>query len=184
MTCSAVPNLHKQSAGIEYPYAHAHGAIGALLTGLRLDLCNGCDGCGSRCTHGVPMTYVEFEAIQTFLGATPARADLPTASRPAGTEVGRGVADRFSELEEVYANFSDDPVWGKKCRFRDSVRGRCLIYPVRPLVCRLMGHVWWLPCPIERIECSVPVSAVNAALDAYCQLERVPYAEWEQRSAV
>lgn len=26
-------------------------------------------------------------------------------------------------------------------------RGRCIIYPVRPIVCRLMGHVKQLICP-------------------------------------
>lgn len=36
---------------------------------------------------------------------------------------------------------------GSNCPFRDSAKSRCRIYPVRPLICRLMGVAKGLPCP-------------------------------------
>lgn len=36
---------------------------------------------------------------------------------------------------------------GGRCPFRDNKKSRCLIYPVRPAICRLMGVTWRLSCP-------------------------------------
>lgn len=36
---------------------------------------------------------------------------------------------------------------GSDCPFHDSAKSRCRIYPVRPLVCRLMGVVAGMRCP-------------------------------------
>lgn len=136
-------------------YVHACGHVGKLLDGMPLGICNGCDGCGNRCTSGVPMTRAEFDAIEAYLerNALPARP-------PQGPDI------------------ETDPVWGQVCRFRDGLVGRCAIYPVRPLICRLMGHVWWLPCPIERVGRSASVQDVTMALMEYCRLERFPYEHW------
>ncbi len=149
-------------------YPHASGPIGILLDGLDLDVCHLCDACGNRCTLDVPMTEAEFEAIEDFL-------DLRTASRREAKgerHEARGHGQDRADMEEV---------WGPACRFRDQHEGLCLIYPVRPLICRLMGHVWWLPCPIDRVPHSAADSTLSAALDDYCRLERIPYEDRAQR---
>jgi Fe-S-cluster containining protein len=125
-----------------------------LLAALDLSVCNGCDLCGLRCTDGVPMTHAEYEAIVQYLGA-------------------QGI-----DAESVAPDADSNPDWGASCRFRDERRGRCRIYPVRPLICRLMGHVWWLPCPVEKVPQEVPVALVSAALEEYCHAERHPFGTW------
>ena len=62
------------------------------------------------------------------------------------------------------------------CRFRDVGRGRCSIYPVRPLICRLFGHVDWLPCPIQRI--TAPVAGGRETMLRYAEAPRKTYEEW------
>jgi hypothetical protein len=61
------------------------------------------------------------------------------------------------------------------CRFRDVERARCSIYPVRPVVCRLFGHVEWLPCPIEKVSA---VAGGIAAMQRYGQAPQMTYEEW------
>lgn len=111
----------------------------AFAAGIDQSPCDGCDGCGARCTAGVPMLRAEFEEIRAFL------------ARPEGDEA------RQVELQEKRVPYpgldraDPDAAYYTACRFRDVERGRCAVYPVRPLVCRLFGHVEWLPCPIERV---------------------------------
>ena len=62
------------------------------------------------------------------------------------------------------------------CEFRDVELGRCLVYPARPLICRLFGHVEWLPCPIFKVEKTVP-GAVSL-MQAYAGEPRKTFAEW------
>jgi hypothetical protein len=62
------------------------------------------------------------------------------------------------------------------CRFRDAERGRCSIYPVRPLVCRLFGHVEWLPCPIQKI--TAPHPGGVDAMRRYGEAPLRTYEEW------
>lgn len=64
------------------------------------------------------------------------------------------------------------------CRFRDQDRGLCHIYPVRPLVCRLMGCVEWMPCPEQRVKRLVPTPLALAALDEYCRFKRQSFSAW------
>lgn len=120
--------------------------------------CDGCDACGIRCTAGVPMQEWEFEAIEAEL------ASLPPA-----------------EVARVLSQEKRQPIPGADafytaCRFRDVERGRCLIYRVRPTICRLFGHVEWLPCPIGKVE--RPVAGGVALMQRYASAPRRTYEEW------
>lgn len=66
----------------------------------------------------------------------------------------------------------------EQCLFYDVARRRCIIYPVRPLICRLFGRVEWLPCPLGK-----PVPQLKDGLgiiQAYAQEERKTFPEWCQ----
>lgn len=104
--------------------------------------CDGCDMCGARCTAGVPILQVEFEAIQLYLES------------PEGEEARR--VEQLEKQAPYPGTEPEDGVFYTACRFRDLERGRCSIYPVRPLVCRLFGHVEWLPCPIQKVPAPTP----------------------------
>lgn len=104
--------------------------------------CNGCDECGARCVAGVPLLHTEFVALREYVAG------------PEGEEA-RRVEQQPKELPYPGTEESDG-VFYTACRFRDTERGRCSVYPVRPLVCRLFGHVEWLPCPIQKIPGPVP----------------------------
>jgi Fe-S-cluster containining protein len=104
--------------------------------------CNGCDMCGARCTAGVPILHVEFAAIRAFLVT------------PEGEEARR--LEQEDKQTPYPGTEPDEGVFYTACRFRDRERGRCSIYPVRPLVCRLFGHVEWLPCPIQKVPGPTP----------------------------
>jgi hypothetical protein len=61
------------------------------------------------------------------------------------------------------------------CLFLDVDSRRCLVYPARPLVCRLFGQVWHLPCPIA------PAPAerdVRELLAAYTSQPLHTFQEW------
>jgi len=120
-------------------------------------VCNGCDECGLRCTEGVPMTLQEYRAITEYLAAT--EEPTVTADPAAPADLGDGV-------------------FITPCRFRDTKAGLCRVYPVRPLVCRLMGHVEWMPCPVSRVPRPAPTALTLAALEEYCAQRRQPYEAW------
>lgn len=69
------------------------------------------------------------------------------------------------------------------CRFRDMERGWCAIYPARPLICRLFGHVQWLPCPIDKVPRPVPTEDAIALMQEYAKQERHTFEEWENDTA-
>jgi hypothetical protein len=62
------------------------------------------------------------------------------------------------------------------CEFSDPDGSRCLIYPVRPLICRLFGIVEWLPCPRNRIRTLVQDGP--SVMQHYRQFERKSFREW------
>jgi hypothetical protein len=66
------------------------------------------------------------------------------------------------------------------CEFSDPDGPRCLIYPVRPLICRLFGIVEWLPCPRGRVPTLVPDGP--RIMQRYRQLERKSFREWLRES--
>lgn len=124
--------------------------------------CDGCDGCGARCTTGVPIMRAEFHEIRYFLaspeGAEARRVETQEKTLP---YPGTAAADGFTYVA---------------CRFRDVERGRCSIYSVRPVVCRLFGHVEWLPCPIDRIP--GPTAGGVEVMRRYSEAPQRTYEEW------
>lgn len=120
-------------------------------------LCDGCQECGMRCTAGVQMTEPEFAQIVAYLASLESRRVL-----------------RVLQQDKRVHWFED--VWQDACVFYDVVNRRCLIYPVRPLVCHLFGRVEWLPCPLEK-----PLPRLSRGLEliqAYARERRVTFAEW------
>lgn len=120
--------------------------------------CNGCDHCGTRCTAGIQVLRSEYEAARAELARLPAE-----------------------EVDRVLRQEKQVPIPGTEetytaCEFRDVERGRCLIYPARPTICRLFGHVEWLPCPISKVEKIVP-SAVEL-MQAYAGEPCKTFAQW------
>ncbi len=69
-----------------------------------------------------------------------------------------------------------DAVFYQACRFRDVELGRCSIYPARPVICRLFGHVEWLPCPIQKVP--APVEEGPALMRRYGDAPLKTYEEW------
>jgi hypothetical protein len=120
--------------------------------------CDGCDACGARCTTGVPMLHGEFLAIQAELSR------LPPDER-----------ERVIAQEKRVAVPGSDYFY-TACRFRDVEGGRCLIYPARPTICRLFGHVEWLPCPIGKIRQIVPGGP--ELMQRYASEPRKTYEDW------
>lgn len=133
---------------------------------MQIEVCSGCDRCGLRCAAGVPATCHEWETLQTFLAA------LSATER---AEVARVEAqDKTVDL--------GDGVTVRMCRYRDMEQGRCVVYPARPLVCRLLGHVEWMPCPIEKVPHVIPTTDALALMQAYAQFERHTFEAWEQQT--
>ncbi len=128
---------------------------------MDLSPCNGCDGCGLRCTAGVPLSQEEREAVQQYIEAAPDRQEIARVLRQ----------DKAVDL--------GDGVIIQMCRYRDMERGRCAIYPARPLVCRLMGHVEWMPCPIEHVPRVAPTEDALALMRTYARSERRTFEDWE-----
>jgi len=121
------------------------------------DPCQGCHECGLRCTAGVQMAADEFDRIVDYLRTCdPARA-----------------LQVFEQTKTVHW-FEDITV--EACLFYDVARKQCLVYPARPLVCRLFGRVEWLPCPVGK-----PLPQVHEAVElmqTYARQRRATFAEW------
>ncbi len=129
---------------------------------MRLDVCSGCDACGLRCAAGVPASRAEWDALQAHIAglSEDARADL-----------------RQIEAQDKTVDLGDD-VTVQMCRYRDMANGRCAVYAARPLICRLLGHVEWLPCPIAKVPSVVRTPDALALMRAYATFERRTFEEW------
>jgi Fe-S-cluster containining protein len=132
-------------------------------TQMRLDICSGCDKCGLRCANDVPCSAEEWAELQAYIAAmTP---------------------EDKQELERVMAQDKTvdlgDEVTVELCQYRDMEAGRCMVYPARPLVCRLLGHVEWMPCPIEAVPTRIRTSDALELMQSYAQFERRRFADWE-----
>lgn len=122
--------------------------------------CNGCTECRHRCTAGIALTHAEHHAIRACLDA------LSPAVRNA-------VLDQNKEMPWPGA----EDLTYTACRFFDTSNGLCLVYPARPLICRLFGHVEWLPCPIQRIP--EHWAGGPATMRERAALEQHTWEEWE-----
>ncbi len=67
------------------------------------------------------------------------------------------------------------------CLFFDRLSQHCLIYPARPLVCRLFGRVPHLPCPVERMPADLDAGRVLAA---YTQQPLYTFQDWMALSGI
>lgn len=109
--------------------------------------CIGCEGCADRCMGNLAIARAEYEAIREFLGGAIYQSVLRAPGRMA-----------------------------VPCEFSDPDGPRCLVYPVRPLICRLFGIVEWLPCPRGRVPTLVPDGP--CIMERYRQFERRSFREW------
>lgn len=109
--------------------------------------CRGCTDCATRCVGNLRITRSEFEAIRDYLGC----AIFEPTLRRAGQML-------------------------TPCEFSDPHGPRCLVYPVRPLICRLFGIVQWLPCPRGRVPTLVPDGP--RIMQRYQQFPRRTFRAW------
>jgi len=130
---------------------------------MAIEVCNGCDACGLRCAAGVPASRDEWNTLQDYIAAAP---------NPLRAEI------KQVETQDKTVSLGDD-VTVQMCRYRDMEHGRCIVYPARPLACRLLGHVEWMPCPIEKVPRIIPTTDALALMKAYAKMERKTFEEWE-----
>ncbi len=128
---------------------------------LPLDRCDGCDRCGLRCAASTPMCEEEYRRIRQAWLSLPA-------------------ADRERLREQIRQVELSPGITMPVCAFRDVASGHCMVYADRPLICRLFGAVWWLPCPAELIPPS-DEAWIRALLEEYCAEPRAPYDVWNSR---
>ena len=122
-----------------------------------LNSCDGCHECALRCTAGVQMTEEEFLRIVEHLRGLDPRQ-----------------VTRVLDQDKQVTWFEDTNT--EACLFQDVTRGGCIVYPARPLVCRLFGQVEWLPCPLGR---RLPqVRDGLELIQAYAEERRATFPEW------
>jgi hypothetical protein len=131
-----------------------------VLGSIDLTPCDGCDACALRCESGVPMSRDEYRDVLRYMEAA-------TNCSRIGVLIAQ---DKTVDL--------GDGVTVTLCRFLNMDTRRCAVYPVRPLVCRLLGHVPWMPCPIGKVERVAPEGASVALMQAYADVERRSFEEW------
>ncbi len=110
--------------------------------------CDGCTQCADKCAGPIAMWREEAEAIADFAAAN----GVDLAGPP-------------------------DDEW-QPCAFLDAASRQCLIYPVRPLVCRLFGIVPWLPCPLPDGPEPLGPDLARAIISAYASRPRRTLWQW------
>ena len=128
--------------------------------------CDGCDLCGLRCSSGVPCTRDEWVNVQAFISA----ADEQTQAKISRTA-----------RQDKSVSLGDD-VFVQMCRYRDMENGGCVVYPARPLICRLLGHVPWMPCPVDKVPHTIPADKSVELMLSYSEFERKTFEEWEEKT--
>jgi hypothetical protein len=133
----------------------------ALTDQMALSVCDGCNGCRHRCLDGFTVTQAEWQAAQDYLATLPDTVKHPILEQP---KTFPWPGDDSGEATFTY------------CRFHDTETGMCLIYPVRPTVCRLFGHTEWLPCPMDAVP-HIPEGSATL-WNTYRTYERRTWDEW------
>ena len=87
------------------------------MAGIEIPVHTGCRNCG-ECCGPVPVYGDDIDEIIKFLAAN------PQIRIKAKNRLGKKM----------------------KCAYRDDKHKKCLIYPVRPILCRLMGVVCGMEC--------------------------------------
>ena len=142
--------------------SEARNAWGKIRDQIDLAPCNGCSQCRIRCAEGVQMTRFEYETVMRHAESLNSARLRAVLAQDKTVELGEGVEARM-------------------CRYLDMDGGGCAVYPARPLVCRLLGHVEWLPCPIEKIEKPAETADALALMKTYSKEERLTFEQWEER---
>lgn len=137
-------------------------ALSRFCASLDLEECDGCTACSHKCTTGVPMTHFEFAEIAERLAADPVAREV---------------------LHQDQADSACDGWQEQVCPFLDTTTRLCVIYPSRPLVCRLLGHVEWMPCPANKVRRTARTDEALTLLLQYAQLERHPFERWAKIQA-
>ena len=108
-----------------------------------------------------------------FVASTLLEAWMGDISQAPGRIVSSPWPDRIeiTSMEEL-----GDGVTERFCVLYDRREGGCAVYPVRPLVCRLLGHVEFMPCPFGRVPSVLPDGP--AIMQRYAQLDLRTLAEW------
>ena len=119
--------------------------------------CDGCHECGLRCAAGVQMTQPEFERVVEHLRGSDARQ-----------------VTRVMEQEKRVVWFED--IETEACLFYDVTKRGCIVYPARPLICRLFGRVEWLPCPLGKKLRLIPEGV--KLIQEYAGERRATFGEW------
>lgn len=153
-------NLHRRRPEDEEA---AYQRLEAQVRPVPMAVCDGCTRCATRCTDGIDLSFPEFARLLDYLQR------LPSAT-----------------VERVLRQQKQLP-WGEEatvamCPFLDMESQRCLVYPARPLICRLFGFAPWLPCPGGRE--IPPVPEALALFQAYADLERRPLRQWLWRTGI
>lgn len=134
---------------------------------MALEMCHGCTACALRCASDVPASRAEWNALQNYIEAQ----DAPDQARIVAVQ-----------QQDKSVDLGDD-VQVEMCRYWDTENSLCAVYPVRPLACRLLGHVEWMPCPIEKVPHSLPLTQSLELMQSYAEFERKTFAEWEAEQA-
>lgn len=119
-------------------------------------VCDGCTTCSMRCTAEIKISEFEYTRIVEELRTLP-RQQV------------RKVLEQSKELpwfeETTYT----------ACLFLDVNTRLCLIYPARPLVCRLFGRVKHLPCPEGKVPSDFDAEHL---IEAYYSQPLRTFQEW------
>ena len=109
-----------------------------------------------RCTDGIKISEFEYSRIVEELSAQDQRRVRQVLHQ-----------DKEQPWDDISTYLA--------CLFLDVSTRRCLIYPVRPLVCRLFGLVPHLPCPAGKISAARDASNI---IEAYYDQTLMTFQEW------
>ena len=107
-----------------------------------LKRCDGCTQCAIKCVDKVNFSRFEYERVVEFLRKSDDKENIL----------------RILEQNKTREWFED--ITFDVCVFLDNRNDFCVIYPYRPLICRLFGIVRHLPCPIGEITEFVDASEI------------------------
>jgi hypothetical protein len=120
--------------------------------------CRDCHECAIRCSGEIRLCRWEWDALCDYIDAEISPEQLAQLV----------AQDKTLEIE--------GHVVGRFCILYDTVARRCAVYPVRPLICRLLGHVVFLPCPSGKVP-SVLRDGPEI-MQQYAALDLRTFAQW------
>lgn len=148
--------------------------------------CDGCHRCAIRCAGSIPFAPAEWDAVAEYVAREISDERLarvlaedkefwlvepPEGGWPEPPPLRHGAS-----LVEVLTHRPEQFLLGRHCPLYDRAAERCMVYPVRPLVCRLLGFVEWMPCPAG-LDLPVLADGPWLMLD-YALLRPRPIDEW------